>query len=220
MNLLDRISRLIRANLNDLLRRAEDPEKIIEQALLDMKEALKEAREQVAAAMAEAKRLEREVESHLKEAALWEEKAKEALKAGREDLAKEALRRRKRALDLAEGFKAQLAEQKGLTDRLMTQLKALEAKIDEAEARKKLLLARKKGVEAAEAVRRMESRLERHPALEAFEEMEARILAMEDRHEALKELDGQDLDKEFSALSADKEVEEELLRLKRELGQA
>jgi phage shock protein A len=220
MNLLDRISRLIRANLNDLLRRAEDPEKIIEQALLDMKEALKEAREQVAAAMAEAKRLEREVESHLKEAALWEEKAKEALKAGREDLAKEALRRRKRALDLAEGFKAQLEEQKGLTDRLMTQLKALEAKIDEAEARKKLLLARKKGVEAAEAVRRMESRLERHPALEAFEEMEARILAMEDRHEAMKELDGQDLDKELSALSADKEVEEELLRLKRELGQA
>jgi len=219
MNLLDRISRLIRANLNDLLRRAEDPEKIIEQALLDMKEALKEAREQVAAAMAEAKRLEREVESHLKEAALWEEKAKEALKAGREDLAKEALRRRKRALDLAEGFKAQLEEQKGLTNRLMTQLKALEAKIDEAEARKKLLLARKKGVEAAEAVRRMESRLERHPALEAFEEMEARILAMEDRHEALKELDGQDLDKELSALSADKEVEEELLRLKRELGQ-
>jgi phage shock protein A len=220
MNLLDRISRLIRANLNDLLRRAEDPEKIIEQALLDMKEALKEAREQVAAAMAEAKRLEREAESHLKEAALWEEKAKEALKAGREDLAKEALRRRKRALDLAEGFKAQLEEQKGLTDRLMTQLKALEAKIDEAEARKKLLLARKKGVEAAEAVRRMESRLEGHPALEAFEEMEARILAMEDRHEALKELDGQDLDKELSALSADKEVEEELLRLKRELGQA
>jgi Phage shock protein A (IM30), suppresses sigma54-dependent transcription len=145
MNLLDRISRLIRANLNDLLRRAEDPGKIIEQALLDMKEALKETREQVAAAMAEAKRLEREVESHLKEAALWEEKAKEALKAGREDLAKEALRRRKRALDLAEGFKAQLEEQKGLTDRLMTQLKALEAKIDEAEARKKLLLARKKG---------------------------------------------------------------------------
>ncbi|MFD3005936.1 PspA/IM30 family protein [Thermus tengchongensis] len=220
MNLLDRISRLIRANLNDLLRRAEDPEKIMEQALLDMKEALREAREQVAAAMAEGKRLEREVESHLKEAALWEEKAKEALQAGREDLAKEALKRRKRALDLAEGFRQQAEEQKALIDRLMTQLKALEAKIDEAEARKKLLLARKKGVEAAEAVRRMESRLDQHPALEAFEEMEARILAMEDRHEALKELDGRDLEKELAALSAEKELEEELARLKRELGQS
>jgi len=102
----------------------------------------------------------------------------------------------------------------------MTQLKALEAKIDEAEARKKLLLARKKGVEAAETVRRMESRLDQHPALEAFEEMEARILAMEDRHQALETLDQADLEKEFQALSAEKEVEEDLLRLKRELGQA
>lgn len=220
MTLLDRLSRLIRANLSDLLRRAEDPEKIINQALEDMKEALREAREQVAATMAEGKRLEREVESHLQEATLWEEKAKEALKAGREDLAKEALRRRKRALDLAEGFKQQAEEQKALIERLMTQLKALEAKIDEAEARKKLLLARKKGVEAAEAVRRMESRLDQHPALEAFEEMEARILSMEDRHEALKELDGQDLEKELAALSAEKELEEELSRLKKELGQS
>lgn len=220
MNLLDRLSRLIRANLNDLLRRAEDPEKVMEQALLDMKEALREAREQVAAAMAEGKRLEREVESHLREAALWEEKAKEALKVGREDLAKEALKRRKRALDLAEGFQQQAEEQKALIDRLLTQLKALEAKIDEAEARKKLLLARKKGVEAAEAVRRMESRIDQHPALEAFEEMEARILAMEDRHEALKALDGRDLEKAFADLSADKELEEELARLKRELDQA
>lgn len=220
MTLLDRLSRLIRANLSDLLRRAEDPEKIINQALEDMKEALREAREQVAAAMAEGKRLEREVESHLQEATLWEEKAKEALKAGREDLAKEALRRRKRALDLAEGFKQQAEEQKSLVNRLLTQLKALEAKIDEAEARKKLLLARKKGVEAAEAVRRMESKLDAHPALEAFEEMEARILSMEDRHEALKELDGQDLEKELAALSAEKELEEELSRLKKELGQS
>ncbi|MFN3368894.1 MAG: PspA/IM30 family protein [Thermus sp.] len=219
MTLLDRLSRLIRANLSDLLRRAEDPEKIMDQALEDMKEALREAREGVAAAMAEGKRLEREVESHLKEAALWEEKAKEALKAGREDLAKEALRRRKRALDLAEGFKEQAEEQKALIDRLLTQLKALEAKIDEAEARKKLLLARKKGVEASEAVRRMESKLDAHPALEAFEEMEARILSMEDRHEALKELDGQDLEKELALLSTEKELEEELARLKRELGQ-
>ena len=220
MTLLDRLSRLIRANLSDLLRRAEDPEKIINQALEDMKEALREAREQVAAAMAEGKRLEREVESHLQEATLWEEKAKEALKAGREDLAKEALKRRKRALDLAEGFKQQAEEQKALIERLMTQLKALEAKIDEAEARKKLLLARKKGVEAAEAVRRMESKLDAHPALEAFEEMEARILSMEDRHEALKEMDGQDLEKELAALSAEKELEEELSRLKKELGQS
>ncbi len=219
MSFLDRLSRLIRANLNELLKKAEDPAKILEQALQDMKAALKEAREELAQALAELKRLEREKESHEREAGLWEEKAKEALKLGREDLAREALRRKARALALAEGFAQQIGEQKAVTDRLMTQLRALEAKIDEAEARKKILLARKKGVEAAERVRRLESKVDAHPALEAFEEMEARILAMEDRHQALKEMDTPGLEEELRRLNEDKSLEEELERLKRELGQ-
>lgn len=219
VGILDRLSRLIRANLNDLLKRAEDPEKIITQALEDMRQALREAREKVAEAMAEEKRLRREEESYRSQAALWEEKAKEALRAGREDLAREALKRKRQALDLAEGFKAQADEQKALVDRLMIQLKALEAKIQEAESRKKLLLARKKGVEAAEELRRLESRLDAHPALEAFEEMEARILEMEDKHEALKTMDQElTLEKELKALGEDQALEEELARLKREMG--
>lgn len=219
MGILDRLSRLIRANLNELLKRAEDPEKIINQALEDMRQALREAREKVAEAMAEEKRLRREEESYRNQALLWEGKAKEALQANREDLAREALRRKKQALDLAEGFKAQADEQKTLVDRLMTQLKALEAKIQEAESRKRLLLARKKGVEAAEELRRLESRLDAHPALEAFEEMEARILEMEDKHEALKSMDQElSLEQALGSLGEDKAVEEELARLKRELG--
>lgn len=219
MGILDRLSRLIRANLNELLKRAEDPEKIINQALEDMRQALREAREKVAEAMAEEKRLRREEESYRSQALLWEEKAKEALRANREDLAREALRRKKQALDLAEGFKAQTDEQKTLVDRLMTQLKALEAKIQEAENRRRLLLARKKGVEAAEKLRRLESRLDAHPALEAFEEVEARILEMEDKHEALKSMDQElSLEKALESLGEDKAIEEELARLKRELG--
>ncbi|MGQ9692463.1 MAG: PspA/IM30 family protein [Thermaceae bacterium] len=219
MGILDRLSRLIRANLNELLKRAEDPEKIINQALEDMRQALREAREKVAEAMAEEKRLRREEESYRDQALLWEGKAKEALKAGREDLAREALKRKKQALDLAEAFKSQAEEQRALIDRLMTQLKGLEAKIQEAESRKKLLIARKKGIVAAEELRRLESRLDAHPALEAFEEMEARILEMEDKHEALKAMDTElSLEKELEALRKDQALEEELARLKRELG--
>ncbi|MGQ9510532.1 MAG: PspA/IM30 family protein [Thermaceae bacterium] len=219
MGILDRLSRLIRANLNELLKRAEDPEKIINQALEDMRQALREAREKVAEAMAEEKRLRREEESYRDQTLLWEEKAKEALKAGREDLAREALKRKKQALDLAEAFKSQAEEQRALIDRLMTQLKGLEAKIQEAESRKKLLIARKKGIVAAEELRRLESRLDAHPALEAFEEMEARILEMEDKHEALKAMDTElSLEKELEALRKDQALEEELARLKRELG--
>ncbi|AEB12771.1 PspA/IM30 family protein [Marinithermus hydrothermalis] len=219
MGVLDRLSRLIRANLNDLLRRAEDPEKILNQALEDMRQALKEARLEVAGAGAELKKLERERQRYAEQAAAWKAKAAEALKIGREDLAREALKRKQQAEALAEGFHEPIEAQQQVVARLKTQLRALEAKIAEAERRRKLLLARKKGVEAAEAVRRMESKVDAHPALEVFEEMEARLLEMEDRHEALASMDREvDLEAELAQLGAEREVDEELAALKRELG--
>lgn len=218
MGILDRLSRLIRANINDLLKRAEDPEKIIEQALEDMRAALREAREEVAGAMAEQKKLEREQQSYAEQVRAWELKAAEALKGGREDLAREALKRKQQAQTLSEGFAQQVAQQSSLVQQLMTQLKALEAKIQEAEAKKALLLARKKGVEAAETVRRFESKVDAHSAVEAFEDMERRIEAMEDRHQAMAEMDKSDIEKELAELGGDKAVEDDLARLKRELG--
>jgi phage shock protein A len=218
MSILDRLSRLIRANINDLLKRAEDPEKIIEQALEDMRAALREAREEVASAMAEQKKLEREQQSYAEQVRAWELKAAEALKGGREDLAREALKRKQQAQTLSEGFAQQAAQQSSLVQQLMTQLKALEAKIQEAEAKKALLLARKKGVEAAETVRRFESKVDTHSAVEAFEDMERRIEAMEDRHQAMAEMDKSDIEKELADLGGDKAVEDDLARLKRELG--
>jgi phage shock protein A len=218
MGILDRLSRLIRANINDLLKRAEDPEKIIEQALEDMRAALRDAREEVAGAMAEQKKLEREQQSYAEQVRAWELKAAEALKGGREDLAREALKRKQQAQTLSEGFAQQVAQQSSLVQQLMTQLKALEAKIQEAEAKKALLLARKKGVEAAETVRRFESKVDAHSAMEAFEDMERRIEAMEDRYQAMAEMDRSDIEKELAELGGDKAVEDDLARLKRELG--
>ena len=217
MGILDRLSRLIRANINDLLKRAEDPEKIIEQALEDMRAALRDAREEVAGAMAEQKKLEREQQSYAEQVRAWELKAAEALKGGREDLAREALKRKQQAQTLSEGFAQQVAQQSSLVQQLMTQLKALEAKIQEAEAKKALLLARKKGVEAAETVLRFESKVDAHSAVEAFEDMERRIEAMEDRHQAMAEMDKSDIEKELAELGTDKAVEDDLIRLKREL---
>jgi len=159
MGILERLSRLVRANLNDLIRRAEDPEKIIEQALEDMRATLRNARMEVAEAMAELKRLEREQQNYAEQARAWEQKAAEALKSQREDLAREALKRKQQVHALSHGFAQQVAQQQTLVSQLTTQLKALEGKIQEAEAKKALLLARKKGVEAAEAVRRFGSKV-------------------------------------------------------------
>ena len=220
MGILERLSRLVRANLNDLIRRAEDPEKIIEQALEDMRATLRTARMEVAEAMAELKRLEREQQNYAEQARAWEQKAAEALKSQREDLAREALKRKQQVHALSHGFAQQVAQQQTLVSQLTTQLKALEGKIQEAEAKKALLLARKKGVEAAEAVRKFGSKVDAHAAVQAFEEMERRIEAMEDKHAALLELDRNDVERALESLGSDREVEEELARLKRELGMA
>lgn len=218
MGILDRLSRLIRANINDLIKRAEDPEKIIEQALEDMRAALRDAREEVASAMAEQKKLEREQQSYAEQMRAWENKAAEALRSGREDLAREALKRKQQAQTLSEGFAQQVAQQSTLVQQLMTQLKALEAKIQESEAKKALLIARKKGVEAAETVRRFESKVDTHSAVGAFEDMERRIEAMEDKHHAMAEMDRNDIEKELEDLGTDKAVDDDLARLKRDLG--
>jgi len=218
MGILDRLSRLIRANINDLIRRAEDPEKIIEQALEDMRNTLRDARMEVAEAMAEQKKLERDQQSYADQISGWENKAAEALKAGREDLAREALKRKGQAQSLADGFAQQVAKQNDMISQLTTQLKALEGKIQEAEAKKALLIARKKGVEAAETVRRFESKVDTHGAVEAFDDMEQRIQAMEDKHAALAQMDKSDIDKELESLTPDKNVEDDLARLKKQIG--
>jgi phage shock protein A len=220
MSILDRLSRLIRANLNDLIKRAEDPEKIIEQAVEDMRAALRDARMEVAAAMAELRKLERDQQSYGEQVRAWELKAAEALKSEREDLAREALRRKQQAQALSDGFAQQIAQQQNLVNQLTTQLKALESKIQESEAKKALLIARKKGVKAAETVRRFESRVDTHGAVVAFEDMERRIEAMEDKHAALSEMDKNDIEKELESLRSSREVEDDLARLKRDLGMA
>ncbi len=220
MNLFDRVGRLIRANLNDLLRRAEDPEKVLRQALLDMKAAYRSAKSEVASAIAELRQLEREEQAYLEMAESWRNRAKDALKAGREDLAREALKEAKQAEALARGFADQIGQQREAVERLKVRLKALEAKISEAEGKMKTLVAKKKSVQAAEAVRRLDAHLEADSALEAFREMESRINAMEDRHQALVELDeAADLEKAFEELQGD-DLEAELDALKKELGQA
>jgi phage shock protein A len=218
MGILERLSRLIRANINDLIKKAENPEKIIAQALEDMRATLKDARIEVAEAIAELRKLQRDQESYMSQVGGWEDKAAEALRAGREDLAREALKRKAQAQSLSDGFASQVAQQNSIVENLKTQLKALESKIQEAEAKQALLAARQKGVEAAEAVRKFESKVDAHGAVQAFEEMEKRVMAMEDKHAAMAEMDKSDIDHELEALSTDKGVEDDLAALKQKLG--
>ena len=148
MGIIERIGTIVRANLNDMLTKAEDPEKIINQTLMDMRQAQYEARMEVAGAIAEGKKLERDYRENLDEAEGWLDKAESAVKSEREDLAREALKRKKTSQDLAEGLKEQLEAHLGMVERLKTQLRALDAKIAEAERKRQILISRQKRAEA------------------------------------------------------------------------
>jgi phage shock protein A len=215
MAILDRISRLIRANINDLISRAEDPAKVIDQALADMRDAYYQARNEVAAAMADSAKIEREQHQNDAQSAEYQSKAEEALRLGREDLAREALRRKKNADDLSAAFASQLDKQRGTTDQLRTQLRALESKIDELESRKKLLAARQTTVQAQEKLDRVSGFDRADGAMQAFEQMEQKVQGMEDQASARGQLrKDADIDSQLEDLGRDREIEDELAALK------
>ncbi len=221
MSMFERIGTILRANLNDMLSRAEDPEKIINQTLMDMRQAQYEARMEVAQAIAEGKKLERDYQANLKASEGWLAKAEQAVKQEREDLAREALKRRSASGDLASGMGEQLAAHNGMVEKLKTQLRALDAKIGEAERKRQLLIARQRRAEAQQSLNSAMSRTDTQGAFEAFDRMERKISGMEDHISAEEELAQElSLEDDFAALEEDSAVEEELAALKARLSQS
>ncbi len=215
MTILDRLSRLIRANVNDMIGKAEDPTKIIDQTLLDMREAYGEARTEVAGAMAQSAKLQREADTNSKLAADYGDKAEQALRAGSEDLAREALRRKQNYTDLAAGFSAQLTTTSATVENLKTQLRALEAKIDEMESRRQLLVARAQTANASGALEKASGFDKAGGAMGAFDDMERKVAGMEDRNNASAQLrDEGDIDAQLKNLGRDKTLDEAMAALK------
>ena len=116
MGFFDRLSRLLRANLNDLVSKAEDPVKILDQSVVDMQEDLVKLRQAVATAIASQKRLQNQAEQAEAQAGQWQQKAELAVRESRDDLAREALTRRKTYADTAASLNAQLTAQAGQVD--------------------------------------------------------------------------------------------------------
>ena len=130
MGIFGRLGTLLKANINDVISKAEDPEKILNQLILDMKDQLIEAKKQVAVAIADEKRLKKQLDNELHMAREWEKKAMMAVRAGRDDLAKEALRRKGEHDQLASEFQGQWEAQKAAADKLRESLRQLNNKIE------------------------------------------------------------------------------------------
>ena len=217
MGLFDRIMRVIRANLNSLVSSAEDPEKILEQAVLDMQEDLIQLRQAVAQAIATQKRTERQCSQAQTTSDEWYRRAQLALQKGDEVLAREALTRRKSYQDTAEAMRSQIQQQLTIVTQLKQNMMKLESKISEAKTKKDLYIARARSAKASQQINDMMGRVGTGSAMAAFERMEEKVLQLEAQSEAVAELGTDDLEKRIAALGEADDVEAELAAMKNEI---
>jgi phage shock protein A len=224
MGIFSRLAQLIKSNLNDLISKSEDPEKMLNQVVLDMSSQLTEAKKQVAQSIADEKRLAKQLEQEAANSAEWERRAMMALRAGNEELAKEALARKKEHDLLATTFKDQWAKQKAAVDSLKKALRLLNDKIEEAKRKKNVLIARKKRAEAQKAIQETMSGLRDQSAFETFDRMAGKIDQLEAEAEAAGEIQeeytGDALASQFTNLEKTAGADEDLLALKRKMGLA
>lgn len=222
MGIFSRLAQLIRSNLNDLISRSEDPEKMLNQVVLDMSNQLVEAKKQVAASIADEKRLAKQLEQESANSQEWERRAMLALRAGNEALAKEALARKREYDELATTLKDQWTKQKTAVDQLKTALRLLNDKIEEAKRKRNVLIARKKRAEAQKAIHETMSGLRDQSAFETFDRMSQKIDQIEAEADAqadlAEEYSGDTLSKQFEQLEQTHGAEDDLVALKRKMG--
>jgi phage shock protein A len=217
MGFFDRLSRLVRANANAAVGAMEDPAKILDQSVADMQADLVKLRQAVATAIASQKRIQNQAEQAETQAQTWYERAELALKKGEEDLAREALGRRKTCQDTATALNTQLQSQAGQVEQLKKSLVQLESKIAEAKTKKDMLKARAQAAQAQEQLQSAVGNLGTNSAMAAFERMEEKVQSLEARSQAAAELAGADLESQFAALEGAPEVDDELAALKGKL---
>jgi len=180
MGMFDRLKTVISSNINAIISKAEDPEKMLNQMIIDMNEQLIESKKAVAMAIADEKRLEREMMENKAKAQEWENKAMLAVRANRDDLAKEALLRKQEFESYATQLAQQWEAQKQSVEKLKEALRQLQSKIEEANRKKNILIARAKRAEAQQRITQtMSSMAGNKSAFETFERMERKIEEVE-----------------------------------------
>ncbi len=219
-SLFKRINDMISANINDLIDRVEDPERMVKQIIREMEDNISKAKEGVVEAIAGEKQLQKELENNQKQVADWLGKAQIALQNNNEELARAALARKKEHEAICKALEPSWLSAKNTSDRLKSQLKALEAKLEEARRKRTSLAARQ---HAAQARQQMDKTLEHFQAgIKAqsnFDRMEEKVASMEAHVEALEELrnDASQLELEFLDMELNAEIDAELLSLKQQV---
>jgi phage shock protein A len=216
--LMDRLGRLIRANVNDLIDRAEDPEKMIDEILREMHDSIIMARSQVAAMIAQEKELELDADETKRLGDEWGRKAERAVTAGKDDLAREALRRKRDNEETSKIYREQLGVQTQAVTKLKDQLRQLEAKYQTTLGARDTLIARQRRARAQQQVADAVIVYTPLDPSSELDRMERKIRSQEAQAMATLQMGEESFDNQFRALDAESDVEDELAALKATLG--
>ena len=214
MGLLDRVSTLIRANLNDLVDRAEDPSKMIKQVILDMENQLLQVKTQVAISIADQHMLEKKQQESAEKAAEWMRKAEISVDKGQDDLARAALERHKSADRTTASFHQQVEDQRAQVTTLKSALGKLETKLNEAQSKSDMLMAQHRRARALGRASDARMEIGSRSTIRTFERMKEKITVSEAVSQAKHEMVTDDVDDRFAQMERDDEVDKLLAELK------
>jgi len=219
MGLFSRISDIFKANVNDMIDKAEDPEKMLKQMVLEMEESVNKTTLAVASAIANEVSIQKKLDKARKDQEEWEKKAMQALQANREDLARQALERKNIAAKNIADLQPIYEQARVTTTNLRQQLDQLKAKLDEARMRQSTLIARSQAAKAQKQIAQSMSGVG-SDAFSKFDKFEGKIEKLEAEATAFQQLAGEQtsLDEEFKKLSSGSDVDSDLLALKAKMG--
>ena len=225
MGIFQKLSTLIKSNINDLIAKAENPEKMLNQIILDMRDQLAKAKRDVAGAIADERKLGAQLDAEVKQSQAWKKRAELAVREGRDDLAMQALSRQQEHAQRAGALEQTWRAQKEETEKLKASLRTLNDKIEEAKRKRNLLIAKQKRAQAQKRIHATMSGLSDQSAFDAFNRMAAKIEEEERRSlaqaEVTEALTGDSLEDEFARLESGGEgaaLDDRLLALKAQMG--
>lgn len=222
MAIFERIGDILKANINDLLDKAENPEKMVKQIIIDMEKEVQNCTNALGTAMGSQRQLKKSLDKAKAESADWENKAKAALQQGNQDLAKKALEKKVAADKQAEQYQAMYDQATVQVDALKGQVDALKQKLDEARSRQSMLIARSKMADAQQSMAKSLGNMDSSSAFAKLDKMEEKIESKEAKADAFADLAGTVTGPadEFAQLEKDSAVDAELARLMAEMGQS
>lgn len=215
MGLLDRVSTLIRANLNDLVDKAEDPEKVIKQIVLDMQNQLMQVKTQVAISIADLHLLQKKQQENEAKAADWLKKAEMAVGKKDDELARAALERHRNYKQISASFVEQVQDQSGEVEKLKVALRKLDEKMEEARNKSDMLMARHRRAKANGRAVEVRTKMADGGAVDGYDRMKDKVLRNEAVAEAKTEMLGEGtVEDRFAAMEKEEEIERMLTELK------